>query len=84
MGEVRCQGLEKGDGTGCEKVAVHAAMHTARLALKMNRNLLVREQRSRLLLAVRQTYNDFFHDHYVTTRHVFQLRVGHPAVPADP
>ena len=53
-----------------------------RLARKMNRNLLVREKRSRLLLAVRQTYNDFFQDHYVSTSQVVDLRVRPCPLPA--
>lgn len=58
-------------------------MHMTRLAHKMNRNLLVREKRSRLLLAVRQTYNDFFQDHYVSTSQVVDLRVR-PCPPPSP
>lgn len=53
-----------------------ADTYTAKLAMKLNRKLLLEEQRSRLLLAVRQTYNNFFQDHYVTTGQVFHLRVS--------
>ena len=46
------------------------------LALRMNRSALLAEKRSRLLQAIRQTYNDFFHDYFITDDHVFQLRVS--------
>jgi len=42
----------------------------------MNRNALLAEKRSRLLLAIRQTYNDFFHDYFITSNQVFVLRVS--------
>ena len=42
----------------------------------MNRSALLAEKRSRLLQAIRQTYNDFFHDYFITDDHVFQLRVS--------
>lgn len=47
------------------------------LALRMNRSALIAEKRSRLLQAIRQTYNDFFHDYFITGDHVFRLRVRH-------
>lgn len=43
----------------------------------MNRNALLAEKRTRLLLAIRQTYNDFFHDYFISSDQVFTLRVGH-------
>ena len=54
------------------------------LALRMNRSALLAERRSRFLLAIRQTYNDFFHDYYLDSSQVFSLRVRtvlapHPA-----
>lgn len=42
----------------------------------MNRNGLLAEKRSRLLLAIRQTYNDFFHDYFISSDQVFRLRVS--------
>ncbi len=35
----------------------------------------MKEKRSRLLQAIRQTYNDFFHDYFITSDQVFTLRV---------
>ena len=58
----------------CAEEKVHA------LALRMNRSALLAEKRSRLLQAIRQTYNDFFHDYFITDDHVFQLRVS-PLLP---
>lgn len=57
--------------------------HLARLARKLDRNMLLREQRTRLLLAVRQTYNDYFQDHYISTGQIYRLRVGEPALVED-
>ncbi|CAL8460804.1 g335 [Coccomyxa elongata] len=51
---------------------VEAKLHA--LALRMNRNGLLAEKRSRLLLAIRQTYNDFFHDYFISSDQVFKLR----------
>ena len=45
------------------------------LALRMNRNALLAEKRSRLLQAIRQTYNDFFHDYFISGDLCFRLRV---------
>jgi hypothetical protein len=45
------------------------------LALRMNRNALLAEKRTRLLLAIRQTYNDFFRDDFISSGQVFTLRV---------
>ena len=45
------------------------------LAMRMNRNALLAERRSRFLLAIRQTYSDFFHDYFVDASQVFRLRV---------
>ena len=54
----------------CAEEKVH------QLALRMNRSALLAEKRSRLLQAIRQTYNDFFHDYFITDDHVFRLRVS--------
>ncbi|KAK9908624.1 hypothetical protein WJX75_000582 [Coccomyxa subellipsoidea] len=51
---------------------IEAKLHA--LALRMNRNGLLAEKRSRLLLAIRQTYNDFFHDYFISSDQVFRLR----------
>ncbi len=56
--------------SGIAEAKLHA------LALRMNRNGLLAEKRSRLLLAIRQTYNDFFHDYFVSSDQVFKLRVS--------
>jgi hypothetical protein len=45
------------------------------LAMRMNRNALLAERRSRFLLAIRQTYSDFFHDYFIDSSQVFSLRV---------
>ena len=45
------------------------------LALRMNRSTLLAERRSRFLQAIRQTYNDFFHDYFVNSGQIFLLRV---------
>ena len=44
------------------------------LAQRLNRSALISEKRSRLLQAIRQTYNDFFHDYFITSDHCFRLR----------
>ena len=41
----------------------------------LNRNGLLQDKRQRLLLAVRQTYLDFFHDYFIDSDHIFHLRV---------
>lgn len=66
-----CMGSSCGDilTVPCAEEKVH------QLALRMNRSALLAEKRSRLLQAIRQTYNDFFHDYFITDDHVFQLRV---------
>ncbi len=38
----------------------------------------MKEKRSRLLQAIRQTYNDFFHNYFITGDHCFRLRVCFP------
>ena len=43
--------------------------------MRMNRNALLAERRSRLLLAIRQTYSDFFQDYFIDSSQVFRLRV---------
>ena len=48
------------------------------LALRLDRSALMREKRSRLLQAIRQTYNDFFHSYFITGDHCFRLRVISP------
>ena len=42
--------------------------------MRLNRSALISEKRSRLLQAIRQTYNDFFHHYFITSDHCFQLR----------
>eukprot|EP00884_Botryococcus_braunii_P017513 jgi/Botrbrau1/4445/Bobra.0348s0033.1 len=44
------------------------------MALKMNRSNLLAEKRTRYLTAVRRTYEDFFHDAYITSSQVYYLR----------
>ena len=41
----------------------------------MNRSTLLAERRSRFLQAIRQTYNDFFHDYFINSGQIFRLRV---------
>lgn len=48
------------------------------------RDVKLRDKRSRFLLAVRQTYIDFFHDHYISSSQVFPLRVTPPPLPPRP
>lgn len=57
-------------------LCVFAEAKLRALALRMNRNALLAEKRSRLLLAIRQTYNDFFHDYFITSNQVFVLRAS--------
>ena len=46
--------------------------------MRMDRSALMKEKRSRLLQAIRQTYNDFFHNYFITGDHCFRLRVCPP------
>ncbi|MCJ1354277.1 MAG: hypothetical protein MMC33_004264 [Icmadophila ericetorum] len=54
----------------------HAEERLHQLALRLDRSALMREKRSRLLQAIRQTYNDFFHNYFITGDHCFRLRVS--------
>ena len=42
----------------------------------MNRGALLAERRSRLLAAVRQTYNDLFHDAFIDSGQIYALRTA--------
>ena len=64
---------------GCTSVSsckvLGAEAKVRELAMRMNRNALLAERRSRFLLAIRQTYSDFFHDYFIDSSQVFSLRV---------
>ena len=64
----------------------HAEEQLHQLALRLDRSALIKEKRSRLLQAIRQTYNDFFHNYFITGDHCFRLRVSkrHLTGPCDP
>ena len=55
---------------------LHAEERLHTLALRLDRSALIKEKRSRLLQAIRQTYNDFFHNYFITGDHCFRLRVS--------
>ena len=57
---------------GCRRAA---EAKLRQLALRMNRSTLLAERRSRFLQAIRQTYNDFFHDYFINSSQIFRLRV---------
>jgi len=46
------------------------------VAARMNRGALLAERRSRLLAAVRQTYNDLFHDAFIDSGQIYALRTA--------
>jgi len=59
--------------------AAAALAHEASIravAARMNRGALLAERRSRLLAAVRQTYNDLFHDAFIDSGHIYALRTA--------
>ena len=56
-------------------VCAAAEAKVRELAMRMNRNALLAERRQRFLLAIRQTYADFFHDYFLDSAQVFRLRV---------
>ena len=48
--------------------------HERAVAARMNRGALLAERRGRLLAAVRQTYNDLFHDAFIDSGQIYRLR----------
>ncbi len=58
----------------CDFVGLSAGL--SRLQSSKLRDELLEEKRRRFLMAVRQTYVDFFQDHYITSDSVVQLCVS--------
>lgn len=62
------------DAANPADVEAAAEAHARAVAVRMNRGALLAERRSRLLAAVRQTYNDLFHDAFIDSGQIFALR----------
>ena len=63
-------------GSLAAAAALAEEAHVRAVAARMNRGALLAERRSRLLAAVRQTYNDLFHDAFIDSGQIYALRTA--------
>ena len=57
--------------------ALRADVRMQTVALRLNRSLLLAEKRSRILRAVRQTYEDYLNSDYIDSGHLYSLKARH-------